>query len=301
MTSELPRDTQDTGPGAAPDSGSSATRPEAPTTLARQVLLTGVGMFTGPVVGVLLAMVLVVGIVDGTGSIGALGPALLLAFLSLAAGWAGAMYHCHRLGLGLPTVVAAGVLPMLLLVVAGPVLDAWQPAALLALVAPVVIALAVHGGRARRLVAAVLTVLVIAVSAFVWGPTAGGLEPDQQRILVDLDRKPFSLHGPADGDDYQWSAITADPAVEYTVTTGDERYFVHQWQDPSILGPDLEDGEIGAARGGKGGVVLRREDTWITVRAWSGPGAERRDDRAARDFALDLQERSPRWLAGHSG
>ena len=63
MTNELPRDTQDTGPGAAPDSGSSATRPEAPTTLARQVLLTGVGMFTGPVVGVLLAMVLVVGIV----------------------------------------------------------------------------------------------------------------------------------------------------------------------------------------------------------------------------------------------
>lgn len=297
MTTELP---QGTSPGATPNRAGT-TRPDAPTTLTRRVLLTGIGMLTGPVVGGLLAMVLVVVIVDGTGSLGALGPALLLALLSLAAGWAGAVYHCDRLGLGLSTAAAAGVLPILLLVVAGPVLDAWQPAVLLALVAPVVVALAAHGGRLRRLVAAVLTVLVSTFSAFVWGPAAGGLEADQQHVLADLERKPFSLYGPADGDDYRWSAITADPTVEYTVTKGDERYFVHQWQDPSLLGPDLEEGEIGPARGGEGGVVLRREDTWITVRARTGPGGERQDDRAAREFALDLEERSPRWLAGHSG
>lgn len=292
MTTEMP--------GAPPTSEGVTTRHEAPTTLSRRLLLTYVGMLTGPVVGIMLAAVLVVGIVDGTGSLGALGPALVLAFISLVAGWGGAMYHCSRLGLGVPTVTAAGILPIFLLAVAGPVLDAWQPAVLLALSAPVIVALAVHGGRLRRLVAAVLTVLVIAVSAFMWGPAAGGLGPDQQRVLTELERKPFSLHGPADGDDYRWSAVTADPLVQYTVTKGDERYFVHQWQDPPDLGPDLEDGEIGSARGGEGGVVLRREDTWITVRAWTGSGTERPDDRAAREFALALEEQSPRWLARHS-
>lgn len=85
------------------------------------------------------------------------------------------------------------------------------------------------------------------------------------------------------------------------MTQGETRYVVMQRQDPFVLDPSLADGELGAASGEKGGVVLRRDDTWITVRAWTGSGTGRQDDEAARDFALALEERSPRWLARHSG
>lgn len=277
------------------------THADEPMPLARRLVLTYVGMLTGPVVGAGLAVVLVIVIVEGAGGLGALGVGVPLALAAVVAGWCTAVWHCRQLDLGGFTGGVAGSLPVVALVVAG-ITGAWEAVALVALTAPALTALASHRRSVlRRSLAAVLASLVVGLAVFVWGPQAGGLEPAQRELLTELERKPFALYGPMEADQYRWSPVTAERSVEYAVTKGDTRYVVLQWQEPSPLDSDLADGELAAARGGEGGVVLRRDDTWITVRAWTGPGKGRQDDDAARDFALALEERSPRWLARHSG
>lgn len=135
-----------------------------PMTLARRLLLTYVGMLTGPVVGACLAVILLIVIVEGTGALGALGLALFLALGAVAAGWGAAVWHCQQLGLGRLTRSVAGLLPVVVLVVAG-VAATWEAVALVALTGPALTALASHRRSVlRRCLALVLAGLVVGLA-----------------------------------------------------------------------------------------------------------------------------------------